>query len=196
MKISPTIPESKVIFVGNPCAGKTSLIQQYANHVFAEKTESTVAASYNTIRIETNSGHFITLNLWDTAGQERYRSLIPMYSRNASAALIVTDLSSDMGFESVEEWLKVIKENCPPNCKIYCVGNKTDLQPAFPIENLKSWAESNGFPFFLTSAKNRETVIPVFVKIADDLINSPLHLTQSSSPVSKDKRKEKHAECC
>ena len=197
MKISVTIPESKVIIVGNPGAGKTSIIQQYTNKIFDNNTESTVAASYNSIKIKAKNGEMITLNLWDTAGQEKYRSLIPMYSRNASAALLVTDLSNKTSFETIEEWLHIIKESCPSSCKIYCVGNKTDLEPAFPIDNLKSWAETNKYPLFLTSAKDRETIVPVFTKIADDLASSPKqNITTSNIKVKKDKRNEEHAECC
>ena len=36
----------------------------------------------------------IKLQLWDTAGQERFRSLIPNYLREASAAVVVYDVTS------------------------------------------------------------------------------------------------------
>ncbi|EMD45360.1 small GTPase EhRabX22, putative, partial [Entamoeba histolytica KU27] len=35
----------------------------------------------------------IQLQIWDTAGQERYRSLIPSYIRDSSAAVIVYDIN-------------------------------------------------------------------------------------------------------
>ena len=36
----------------------------------------------------------IRLQLWDTAGQERFRSLIPSYIRDSSAAIVVYDITS------------------------------------------------------------------------------------------------------
>ena len=198
MKIAPTVPESKVIIVGTPGAGKTSIIQQFTEGKFNNDTESTVAASYVSMNIKSNEGNEITLNIWDTAGQERYRSLIPMYSRNASAAIIVIDLSSPDSFDAAEDWLRIVKDNCPANCKIYVVGNKKDLPPGFPFENLVEWATAKGFPLFETSALERESVVPVFKRIGEDMITSPPQVTTSSVVISKDgdKTKEDHAECC
>lgn len=36
----------------------------------------------------------VRLQLWDTAGQERFRSLIPSYIRDSSAAVVVYDITS------------------------------------------------------------------------------------------------------
>jgi len=35
----------------------------------------------------------IKFEIWDTAGQERFRSLSPMYYRNAQAAVVVYDVT-------------------------------------------------------------------------------------------------------
>lgn len=35
----------------------------------------------------------IKFEIWDTAGQERFRSLSPMYYRNAQAAVVVFDVT-------------------------------------------------------------------------------------------------------
>jgi GTPase SAR1 family protein len=41
--------------------------------------------------------------MWNTAGQERYRALIPMYSRNTDAALLVVDVSFDWSDASIDD---------------------------------------------------------------------------------------------
>ena len=38
-------------------------------------------------------GKVIKFEIWDTAGQERFRSLSPMYYRNAQAAVVVYDIT-------------------------------------------------------------------------------------------------------
>lgn len=38
----------------------------------------------------------IKFEIWDTAGQERFRSLSPMYYRNAQAAVVVYDVTKSV----------------------------------------------------------------------------------------------------
>ena len=38
----------------------------------------------------------VKLQLWDTAGQERFRSLIPSYIRDCSAAIVIFDVLSNL----------------------------------------------------------------------------------------------------
>ena len=45
----------------------------------------------------------IKFEIWDTAGQERFRSLSPMYYRNAQAAVVVYDVT-----KSVSVWLVLL----------------------------------------------------------------------------------------
>ena len=46
----------------------------------------------------------MTLQIWDTAGQERFRCMVPMYMRNASAAIIVYDITDRQSFNDVDKW--------------------------------------------------------------------------------------------
>lgn len=193
MKMTPRVPDSKVIILGNPGTGKTSIIMQYSSHTFSENAESTVAASYVSQKVLTSKGE-VNLNIWDTAGQEKYRSLIPMYSRNAAAAILVFDLSSVESLNSKDTWIEVIKQHCPPNCRIYIVGNKSDLEPGFQISVLQAWADENEYPFFITTAHDRETIVPVFTKISEDLVNHPQ--THTSQTITTTKVEEPTETCC
>lgn len=164
--------ESKVILVGDPSVGKTSLIQQYNRRIFEAESESTVGASFVSQVVKTEKGD-VTLHIWDTAGQERYRSLIPMYSRNAIAALLVIDITKFDSYQSRELWINILTENCLPQCKIYVAANKIDLEKIdlqIPLNDLKSWCDSNGFPLFLTSAKDFQSIDVVFRQISNDII--------------------------
>lgn len=59
-----------------------------------------------------NNLHVLFLNavqVWDTAGQERFRSMAPMYYRNANAALLVFDITHYYTFTSIKSWIKGIE---------------------------------------------------------------------------------------
>lgn len=42
----------------------------------------------------------VKFEIWDTAGQERYHSLAPMYYRGAQAAIVVYDITNEVGIKS------------------------------------------------------------------------------------------------
>lgn len=50
------------------------------------------------------------MDVWDTAGQERYKTLAPLYYRNAVGAVIVFDISSRTSFDSCASWAADFKE--------------------------------------------------------------------------------------
>ena len=43
---------------------------------------------------------YMKLSLWDTAGQERYKSLAPMYYRNANCAVVVYDITQSVRYKA------------------------------------------------------------------------------------------------
>jgi small GTP-binding protein len=183
--------DHKVIFVGEPSVGKTSIIQQYSIHIFDPESEATIGASYVSKLIETSMGS-VQVNIWDTAGQERYRSLIPMYSRNAVAAVLVIDVTNSASYESLEVWEGIVAAHCSPSCRTYVCANKVDLDPIIPLDQLEAACKAKGFPFFRTSAKDLKSVAAVFEQIGQDLIRKGGKPTGPPPPI---KRTEKVG-CC
>jgi small GTP-binding protein len=133
--------EPKVIMVGNTSAGKTTLLLRLRDNEFHEGESATIAGFCATISFDLGSPQspaMFTFQLWDTAGQERYRSLTPVYSRDAHVVLLVYDVTSRASFEGVREWHKLVKGNTHPNCRYLIVGTKCDR------ENEDAIADSEG----------------------------------------------------
>lgn len=90
--------------MGNVAVGKTSITQRYVYEKFEEKYYNTLGGAYLEKKIETNEGELI-LNLWDTAGDERYKSIMPLYYRDAVAAILVYDVSDVNSFKDINYWI-------------------------------------------------------------------------------------------
>lgn len=53
------------------------------------------------------------MKIWDTAGQEKYKSIAPIYYREAKIALCVYDITSAKSFEVMQRWVNELQENGP-----------------------------------------------------------------------------------
>lgn len=64
---------------------------------FDDYRESTIGAAFLTQTISLDDTTTVKFEIWDTAGQERYKSLAPMYYRNANCAVVVYDITQAVG---------------------------------------------------------------------------------------------------
>ena len=64
---------------------------------FDDYRESTIGAAFLTQTIALDEATTVKFEIWDTAGQERYKSLAPMYYRNANCAVVVYDITQAVG---------------------------------------------------------------------------------------------------
>lgn len=67
---------------------------------FDDYRESTIGAAFLTQTISLDDTTTVKFEIWDTAGQERYKSLAPMYYRNANCAVVVYDITQAVGTRS------------------------------------------------------------------------------------------------
>jgi Ras-related protein Rab-5C len=68
---------------------------------FDDYRESTIGAAFLTQTISLDENTTVKFEIWDTAGQERYKSLAPMYYRNANCAVVVYDITQAVSFKLV-----------------------------------------------------------------------------------------------
>jgi len=56
------------------------------------------------------NGGFLKINLWDTAGEEKFRAMLPMYYKNARAAILAYDVGSKSSFVDIGYWVNELDE--------------------------------------------------------------------------------------
>ncbi|XP_068622363.1 uncharacterized protein [Battus philenor] len=102
------VVEAKIVVLGSQGVGKTSLVVRYIGKMFSKHISPTIGASFFTCNINLQEAR-VKLQVWDTAGQERFRSMAPMYYRNANAALLVFDITSVASFAAIKSWVKELQ---------------------------------------------------------------------------------------
>ncbi|KAI4100206.1 MAG: hypothetical protein L6R37_005611 [Teloschistes peruensis] len=165
----------KLVLLGESAVGKSSLVLRFVKDQFDDYRESTIGAAFLTQTIALDDTTTVKFEIWDTAGQERYKSLAPMYYRNANCAVVVYDITQASSLDKAKAWIKELQRQANENIIIALAGNKADLvasQPdkrAIPAADAEAYARESGLLFFETSAKTAENVRELFTAIAKKL---------------------------
>ncbi|KAG0645634.1 MICOS complex subunit mic60 [Hyphodiscus hymeniophilus] len=165
----------KLVLLGESAVGKSSLVLRFVKDQFDDYRESTIGAAFLTQTISLDDNTTVKFEIWDTAGQERYKSLAPMYYRNANCAVVVYDITQASSLDKAKSWVKELQRQANENIIIALAGNKLDLvtdQPdkrAITTADAEAYAKEAGLLFFETSAKTSENVRELFTAIAKKL---------------------------
>ena len=167
-----TINEIKLIVLGNTSVGKSSFILKYIEDKFVLNYIATLGMDFKQKKLKLKNGQEVRLRIYDTAGQERFKSVAVSFIKKAEGVILIYDIGNKATFESLEEWIKNIKESGKENLPIILVGNKCDLPPEKRKVELiegKDKAEEFNLPFFETSCKEGINIKEVFEKIVEDI---------------------------
>lgn len=134
------------------------------------QSKTTIGVEFATRSINVD-GKTVKAQIWDTAGQERYRAITSAYYRGAVGALLVYDITSRKTFESVERWLKELREHADSKIVVMLVGNKCDLAESrqVDVEEGTACAAKFGLSFLETSALNATNVEESFKTVLTEI---------------------------
>lgn len=161
----------RVLVIGDPGVGKTSLIKRFTKGYFCENNSSTVGVDVGA-RILDIQGDSVKLHCTDTAGQEKFRGLTQSYYRNADAVVLVFDITNRGTFASIPQWLVNVQTYASKNVLKVLVGNKTDLKGAsrkVTTRSAANLAEFEDLLYLETSAKWDDNVETLITELAEQL---------------------------
>ena len=158
----------KVALLGETGVGKTCIIEQFVNDTFRDAHDATKGASFRTKTLQTPDGVTrIRLQVWDTAGQELYRSLTPLYYKDADGVIVVYDVTNAKSLQEVAYWAGEVRRNGKPDCLLTIVGNKIDIvESQLDPNDGQAIATKYNANFLLASAKENSNVNEVFFDLA------------------------------
>jgi small GTP-binding protein len=161
---APLRNHRKIVFIGASDAGKTSIIHCFVKNSAGE-TQPTIGTAFYSREVETPLGP-VQLSVWDTAGMERYKSLVPKYSRGASAAVVVFDVADRLSYLAAQSFLEEAISNGGEGFIPFLVGNKIDLAWAIEESEALEFAIAHNAEFMSVSAKTGDKVGDLFETIA------------------------------
>ena len=160
---NPNIPQYKLIFLGDQSVGKTCILNRYVNNEFTENYQATIGLDFQSKNVNIGNQD-INILFYDTAGQEKFRSLIPLYTRDAKIILLVYDISCKESFIHLSDWLQQLTNVNKDEVIFALIGNKNDLKDSrqVTLEEGQKFAEENNFIFQEISAKENDGFSDLF----------------------------------
>ena len=156
----------KIIIIGEPGVGKSSVLKRAAKNIFDENYHATIGFEFLLMHYRVNDLK-LKLQIWDTCGQEMYRSLVQGFYHNSSLAFLVYDINNKNSFENLSIWLKDLRQHTEKDLPVFIIGNKSDLERKVDTEEVKKFKTNNDIVYFTEcSAKTGQNVKEIFVEAA------------------------------
>ena len=165
----------KIIIIGEPGVGKTSLVKKFISGHFSQDYRASIGTNLYVKEFRLDSAHIVTIQIWDIAGQEKWIKMRHLYYRGAHGALIVGDYTRDNTFKQLREfWIQDLNKYCKNIPKILVV-NKVDLDRIISDNEIDILAKEIDVKTTIsTSAKNGHNVEKIFHQITDTVIKSKI----------------------
>lgn len=156
----------KLIVIGDPNVGKTSLINQFVQKRFLEDYRPTLGISITnqTYKMQGFEDKLLNFMIWDLAGQKFFKRVRKAYYQSANAAFIMYDITRKDSFENrIKFWYNDLHEIIP-DIPVVIVGNKIDLEDQREVSTSegRQIARELSCSFMETSAKSGENVKDAF----------------------------------
>ena len=153
----------RLCLLGDPNAGKTSLLTRFCDNSFKENYNNTIGVDFKVVTLKYKN-KIIKVHIWDTAGQERFKSIAVNYFRSAHGFIFIYDITDEDSFKNIENWMELAFKNTNSAVINFMVGNKDDREEDRKVDTktAEDFAREHQLVFFEASAKTSNNVEKLF----------------------------------
>ncbi|MDF1540841.1 MAG: GTP-binding protein [Candidatus Thorarchaeota archaeon] len=175
-----TVPVYKVLLIGEPNVGKSSIIRQFLLGEFDDNYHATAGVDLSAVAINLDAFTPVILTIIDLGGQDDFSSLRTQYYKGAHYSVLVYDIADRKSFECLPEWYAGILQNIDNSETGHStlpgllIGNKNDLESEREVSTKdgRIYADLIGWQFWESSAKTGANLKEIFNRIAKEIFSN------------------------
>ncbi|MHA1132368.1 MAG: Rab family GTPase, partial [Candidatus Helarchaeota archaeon] len=161
----------KIVVVGDPAVGKTSLILHFTDRAFRRTYLPTIGVniSEKSVKVKDHNVRFI---IWDIAGQSKFEIMRKHFYGGANGQLLMFDLTRSKTLNSIVQWYADVKSYLNQDLPGFILGNKSDLLELRDVTNeeISTLVKKLNIDYIETSALSGENVNAAFIKLGKLLL--------------------------
>ena len=121
----------KIVLLGDPAVGKTSMIRKFVHDIFDDKYISTLGTKVSSKQLIFNhpakeSMVEVKLMIWDIMGQRDYEMFQQSAYMGSQGAIVVCDITRHETLDNLPQWISGLF-NVTGEIPIVIIGNKIDI---------------------------------------------------------------------
>ncbi|XP_065210019.1 ras-related protein Rab-28-like isoform X2 [Planococcus citri] len=169
----------KILIVGEPACGKSSLVLRYCHDEFSRQYYPTggVDVFLKRTLVEAQS---VRLVIWDISGNALSSTLLDKYLYGAHAVLLTFDITNSTSFVALPAWynavLNITSSSSLGRPLISVIANKCDIehQRAVPLDKQRKFVNENRLFLHSVSTRTGDNVALTFQRIIASLLGIKL----------------------